>query len=1794
MFNKKKVEDQFEKLLNTDDIQLATIFLKKQIDFFRFQKPNFDYEYTWFLTLIEQFQTSKIYEYNLLWLQAINEVIRLNSDLKKKYFKSAMKIVFSEKKDQINFDNNDDKQEVNNIIITTISVFTNNCEKIFECDPYFKNFNRLKNLLELLIIDIFPNYYNKDNNKVLLLISNIFININNDKEKAFLKNIYFSTMFNLFIEILCHLCLYNSLKIVDVRSKSSFSYTEINNDHENEDGKTNISNQMNEAKKKYMDLINKSKKLFDLYLNLGEKNNFDLIINYQILMKIFIIHCLESQYNESNCIEWFKNFYNNFRTNKILKLINDTFDDKIFDLFHINENIFEEENNQKKKKTTKNIKLEFINNFFYLTENHKKEMELKIYFYSFIKKFSKIKIKLNENKEYVYNGLFILINLLFNEILSKKELNIDFQEEFIIITLLKCVMKYLMKTSVVEMLEDNINNIDNIFNLIIGRFGVSLSQNIWKEIMVLIKYFYSELGKKDEIYTIKQLSIILKKMILLKINGNFQFDEELFYDLLNKVCESKNNNYVINDNILFSVYFKNKFKSLKNLEKNLTTLANYFVNLIKVNYNLSEKEKPLNFQDGIIDKIKENKEYNKNSEKVVEIFAIYFLIYLNAYSKFENKNIELFIFRNLNYLNFYFSHKKNLQSQYINLVINALSNTLDLNYFQCVISYLISLHSNEIQVLRTEKIMEELLNLYKKIIIKLINKLSITYQAKKLEYLFELIYNRLNGNVINYESDYNFLKNILEIFSFLNVTKYNEILIINKIESKKKVNDIIYKHYFSIGKNIYSSLITNDNKNLPLKAHEEWCFIDIKKLFVILIKFLKKQNINIEFKEKILNFIKYKINDIFFFNKINIEDFVDYVIELDKNNLKEFLLYSDKTDAISSINDILKNIVYVMLYDNNLFVIKKREETYEKIINYVFDKINYFCKIIRLIIKKYNIKIIKNRNAKHFLFMKNLLGVDNEGMPNIMNLKIDITDFKFTNKDREKDINYQIFLNEDIKFDKFVYPKNNLKEILNYFKSYLDILEISFNSLAYIHIKNININNSIPFVKQLENNLRIYFDKNMKNDKSEDFWDINHKKDETLSLEIKKRYEGICEKFFKIFNKFPGIIKYQSNFVYDIYKLFLFCNDFIIFCGEKYIIKTILILFSVSFPDFYQKFFDQINKEFKFKYNNGKDFDFQKIESLSTIINSVPKKNDKLFDNKSKWMNSSYNLKSFSFLENNTEHNKYEKENSENILSELNRIDNGSFAFNSVTNLLKENEKELDEKVDRLKSSDEGFVIGLNSEKDFKDNKEQIKAKNENIQNKIFLIRKLLIDFIIKSKNSLTIFHIINNIIKENNKNKDEGIILFLLLCKWKIVNQQNLNRNEDINIFKNRSKIKNYFNRDIYDISIENLYQKKTVAIKSPISSFNYIINNNYKNVQNKDTLKILTQSFVQEKERKNLEEILYQKYGGNNQIFNSSKRNFYKSDSNSFGYKSSSNILNEIKELDDEENINLSNNEEKNNKEENGDENSNLNDDYNIPNLEELISIMYKKTKNNLFKIYENELNKVTFKFNNIDKSLLYNELSIYVSYIINGSNKSSLFNRHNSSFIKFLRKLTKNEDGNNLPYNQIKLSEQKEFIYSDNFNITKYILNTIETTSDITDSYIYLIYNDTLQNKSNKKESLIKNELDMYNEYVYLYIFIIPISEEFWKIEFKLNQKKNDEFSKKLKNMIENNFLKHYFFSIKNNFGYIIYHLKILLSLLQDLICNIKNGITDKKLKNKLNGIKHEEMVERINIFKSINNL
>ena len=914
MFSRKKIEDQFDKILNTDDMSQKVILLKKQIDYFNSQKPGFEYEYKDFLKSIEEFQNSQNIEYNFLWLKLINKIIELNPSFKKKYFKHAMKIVFSQKINIINI-SADVKEEKYAIIIETINVFTNKCEDIFECDNYFQNLNRIKELLKLLIINILPFYYNRDNNVLLLMILNLFININNNiANKKYLKSNYFSVIFNLLIEILCFQSLYYSFKVLDIKTKknkkktvdvSNYNYLENLgiNDEEIEIDKKGIINFIeNTTKTNLIDLIDKSNNLFNLYLNLNENNNLNTIINYQILMKIFLIHCIESKYNEKNCIDFFKLIINSFKMNKILKMITESFDDGIFNLFYVNK---EEDDSKESKESNINMgeinpilnnKLKSINIFFYLCEYRTKELESKNYYNQFVNKFSGLRNKLLENKEYINNGLFILINILLNDILSKNNKTINFEEEIIIITLIKCVMKYIIKTNINDMLDSNKNNIDNFVNLLIDSFGVSLSEKIWKELMVLIKYYYFELSKHKAKMGIEQIKIILKKMLKLKINGNCRFDENLFYDILNKVCDNKNKNHQINDFLLYSVYIRNKFKSSIYFDKNIKSCTEFFISLIKEKYASYEIIDSMQQLSDIVKSSEFKRKYN--SEEILDILANYLLIYFNTYSKYENKNIELFLYKNFIHLNFYFSTKKNLQSQYIKLVIKNLNNTNDINYYQCLISYLISLHSNQSNFVGNTENYEQTLNLYKKIIIKLIKELSESSQVEKLGFLFESIFNRLDA-CINDEIDYNFLKNILEVFLHTSITKYGEILISNKPTSNNKI-DNFNDSYINIGQNNYTSIIVGNSKSFSKKVCENWCLVDIKELFSILIKLLKKENINIEYKEKIITFIKEKVSDIFFFNKLNIDSFIQYVIELDKDNLKNYILYMEKSDIILS------------------------------------------------------------------------------------------------------------------------------------------------------------------------------------------------------------------------------------------------------------------------------------------------------------------------------------------------------------------------------------------------------------------------------------------------------------------------------------------------------------------------------------------------------------------------------------------------------------------------------------------------------------------------------------------------------------------------------------------------------------------------------------------------------------------------------------------------------------------------------------------------------------------------------
>ena len=1819
MFSKKKIEDQFEKIISTEDITQKELLLKKQIEYFKSQQPDFDYEYKDFLLFIEEFQTSKNYEYNLLWLQTINEIIRLNPSMKKKYFKTSMKIVFNQENNEDKNNNKTEmsKEDIYKIKLNTISIFTNKCLDIFESDTYFQNLNHLKSLLKFFIIELLPYFYNKDINMLLQMIINLFLNINkNIPTKKYLKSNYFSIIFNLLIEILCFQSLYYSFKILDLKNRrskkntivvSNYNYYEkiidINADlnESDETDKTGIFNFIDECTKKdLLELIGKSNILFNLYLNLNKNSNFNIIINYQILMKIFIIHCIESIYNEKNCMVFFNLIINNFKMNKILKMISESFDDEIFDLFYINQEENETLWDMKPggmggKPNIGNNKLKSINIFFYLCEYRTKEIESKNYYNNFIMKFSGLKKNLLENKDYINNGLFILINLLLNDILSKNNKVLNFEEEIIIITLIKCVMKYTIKTNISDMLENNKNNIDNFVNLLIDRFGASLSGKIWKELMVLIKYYYFELSKNKMKIGIEPLKKILKKMLKLKVNGNYKFDENLFYDILNKVFDNKKNNTQIHDNILYPVYIKNKFKSSIFFNKNIFSCTENFISLIKENSKLFEVIPSVQKAEEII-----NSPNKISSEEILDNLANYLLVYFNTYSKYENKNMELFIYKNFIHLNIYFSKKKNLQSQYIKLIVRNLNNTNDLNYYQCLISYLISLHANQGNFSELSENMEQTLNLYKKIIIKLIQKLSESFQIQKLDYLFESIYNRLYA-CLSDEIDYNFLKNILEIFRHTTVTKYEEILINSKSVNTNKI-DSINEHYFNIGQNSCTTILVGDSKKYSKKICDEWCFVDIKELFSVLIKLLKKENINIEFKEKIINFIKEKVSDIFFFNKIDIDSFIDYVIELDKNNLKEFLFYMDKTDIILSINEILQHLAYLMLYHKHLFEIKNYKETYDKLMTYVFEKVNYLKKIIRIIIKKYDLKIVKMKNWKHYIFMKKILGTDKEGLPNIDNLKLDSADFKINKKDKEKDINSQLFLDEDIQIDTFVYPKKNFSDLVQYLKSYFNILAISLNSLCYNYYKN-NIISNTPFIKQIEEkklNIRFDNDTNAYHIHQENInpmtkYRIGH----DISNEIVKKYEDISEKVFNLFTKFPLILKYDSTFLIEFFKLFFYTRDFLISCGEKFIFKSILILFCISFPEHYDKIFDELNKEFKHKYNDGKDFLIDKIESVN-INNNI--NNDALNINVENKVRRGFSVRkanySATILYN---ANTIQKPNDE--LNDSNKKNFNEFHSKSMLEL--PDNMGIEKKFIRAASIDETNINqDENNDIDFKDvntNKAKEKKDDEidkNIEEIIILIKKLVISYISKSKNSLKIYNIINNII---NQNINEENKLFLSYLKWKIINKENVKRNEDISVFKSSRKIKNYFGGDgrMKNISIENFYPNKTISIKSPISNTNYLINNDYKKIQFKNINKKIMKSLIPEAQCKEVENILNIKHSQENKKIITKKEKYIKKDSNTFCFASTPNIaLNEIKEAENEDKDNFSDSEnDKNNFEDNNNENEDNiddskyidNDGQNVPNLEELISVMHNKTTNDCYKYYSNninETNNISHQINNIDKSSLYNEIEINVMYIIYNNDKKNPENIQNTNFIKFLKALTIQEE----EFNLLKINDQKEYIYADNFNIINYVINNSAQSNNYP---ICLIFNNTLQNKTMNNNSIIMN-LDFINnnDKIYLFIFIIPVSEEFWRIEFKINSKKKDDYMNRLKYTLENNFLKYYILSIKNDFSYIVYHLKILFSFLQNFACILKKDINDKKVLNKLQGIKYDETLNRMNIFKSIN--
>ena len=1776
--NKKKLGDQIAEILDCNETSLKIPFIKQEIEYFKEQKEGFEYEYyKELLTSVDELQSSDNIEYNILWLELINEIIRLDPTLKKKYYRTAMRIIFSKNEIENVNDDNSNKKYLNiiEVKINSLYSFSNGFKEIFVNDTYFHNLSHLKTLLQFLIIDTLPYYQYIDNSKNFMLsisemFYNIYENINqniNNTKTTYLKSSYFVICFSLLIEILTSISLDFTLNINVKKEKS----------------------------KQNIDYLYYIKLLFDLYLNINNKSNLNCIYSNKILIKIILMRCLETEFNEKKAIEWFNLLLKNLKMSKLNKILTELFgNENMRNQIDNNDNIISTEFLFNIKTLISNSFLSNNNQniFFFMSDSKVKNVNIKINYEAFISKINKKiigKIVQHIHKEYIYNGLFVLISLVADLIKN----NLSIQNEMFIITTRNCIMKYIIKTNIKDMIKKNIDNINSYINRLIDNFN--LNEKIWKELLILIKYYYFEVIKVDTETGVNYLKIILLKMLKIKINKGIKvFDENLFFDILNKLCEDKNNNYLLGNYLLYCTYLKNKFNDPKNFCKNLYLCSDIFIELIKDKYNdfktLSLEEEKINKAN-----IKE-----KNKELLLNTFANYMLIYLDVNAKYENKDIELFIYKNFIHLNYYFSINENLKKKYIKIVIRVLSNTNDINYYQCIISYLISLHSNRnnnIFLIKYDISLE--MELYRKIIIKLIKTLSETSQIEKLNFLFECCFNRLDS-VNSGDLEYEFLSNFLKILKRANVTKYNELIFNNKHnvnedditsnnENENKNNKYITQNnlnqiYFDNGKKVDTCiLISTDQQKENEILQKNFCLFDLKLLFNVLINILTKTNVDLDCKLIIINFIKYKINDVLFFKKIDINSFIDFVEQLDKENSNQYNYFLEKSDIILSINIIISNICSIIINDFD-----KNFDIYERIINYVFEKINYFKELIKKLIEKYESKVTKNKSSKGISIMQNLLGIDENGMPNIYNLKFDTIDFK---RGKGGNINN----NKNYNTNNLKLPSINYKKCLTYLKSYMNLLEITINSLSYKYIK--IAQNSTSFIKQIEEK-KLLIEKNFKNPlllndnilslknniNINNINNIMNNMNETTS----EKFNQIGNKFFEHFSNFPDTIKFNNNFAFDIYKLFVYTIDFFVLCGEKYILKSVLMLLNLSFPDYYNKILLEFNKEFTLKYNNGKDFNEESIGNLysyNTYI--IGNKNNSI----NSFINSTGSMINYNLF-NNPNNNKISKrKGSQNIDPRVKSL--------SVIVL---SDSEASKTLQKIKSDDDKQKISNNNN-----------SNNDNIGKIEYLklIEKLIIKYIKRSKQSLKIFKIISDIINNDIENNDiinyndldlnqkNNIELFLQFCKWEIIstNKDIIHRNEDANVLRSKRKIKNYYSdKEKKNISIEeSIYPSKMISIKSSISNVNFSVTNNFKKTSFKNITRLLMKSLIPESGKKNnkeiecneIENILKKRHLKQNQKNSYTNKNKYIPNQyhNSF-VKTSGSFLKEIKELkNDDENIKSENNDDKKdenseNNKESDEENENeyesklMNDNQNnideIPNIQELVSVLFNKTNNNNYLTGGNDLNT---KIDNIDKTTLYNEININLMYIINNNGDNNL---SKTKILKFLLKLTNQEENENI---------DNEIIYMDNFDIIKYEIGNKKRNNEIC-----IIYNNTLDNSINN--NFLTNINRINHGKIFLYIFIIEISNNYWRVEFRTNPKKLDEFTLKLNEMLKAYFMESYIIFIEKNFEYGVYYLRMISSLLLDLMCSIKKGINDNKLRMQLQGVKNENIIDRINCFNSLN--
>jgi hypothetical protein len=529
----------------------------------------------------------------------------------------------------------------------------------------------------------------------------------------------------------------------------------------------------------------------------------------------------------------------------------------------------------------------------------------------------------NNNNDYDVNsnfGIFFLENF-FKEIILEKNFNFDYKEKVFNLLRYKNKSNNINNSFTYNIGNNNNNDYDfnkNNFDIKDNEILVFLNKDFYNINKKFLEFYTSlDLNKKFDPNISKDIDLNSNKLegsIIIKIDENLSISLEKYFPKFNKICGF---NYIISEkekeSFYESPYFKymllnendisindndndNNYENNNNNDNNNFQEENYFNNN---NNNINTKAFDL-----INKNINENKhiEGNFNNNNKFNLDKDYKIVLRFINTNTSKINNETNYNNNINENNETNKQKekdstKKILQNFLKDLILITNNNNNNNYIS---------NNNNISLTKTEI---NKINTLKKIIKKSIftNNIPIAVQNKinlynNKESLLIIYLNKYNIKS-NPNLDYNKIKkNLLEI---INGTNNKE----NNIEENQSLNKLFPNKNFLItsNQNIFSlfNFLNSEKENISIRHLDYSKYIkyndDLSGNYSIFQ--IKDDN---DLFEKIKNFNK----NLIFNYKANFADFKE---ELNLENLKEFLLLSEK----NKLNSYLENFDILTNENNN-------------------------------------------------------------------------------------------------------------------------------------------------------------------------------------------------------------------------------------------------------------------------------------------------------------------------------------------------------------------------------------------------------------------------------------------------------------------------------------------------------------------------------------------------------------------------------------------------------------------------------------------------------------------------------------------------------------------------------------------------------------------------------------------------------------------------------------------------------------------------------------------------------------